>query len=438
MFKKLLDTDYYNEISTLASKIIKQDRDKYLPIFDLIREIIKKDRRVIISDTSVLINQSFCDNTLDIYSTHPQKTATTIANSIHKRIDKFVSLREILPDNEYGIMYNMRLIIKIYKLEKYKKITIIELVNPIIYKDLKYFDSNIELIDIYHKLYLPNYYDDWCNLLKIEKKLFTDFLFINKKNIENKKELKKQQLEDACVDCKIYRKNNIENIRSLLLKFLNNERYVLIGKASVDIISGKTVDLSNRLQILSENSIDRDYSNIYAFLETYSKLKIFYKKKKMFIPKDTRIYKYTIYIKYPGIKNSIGSDKPLVDIYSCAQYELIPYISAKYDDSNINIGNIYVIKRFMFIDLWIVCLLHKLESVTTSKFNIISSDIYKYISIIGTLSNKLDKSINYIGVNLDPKIEQSIEISMSRVKKSNYYPELSLNKNNKYKLLAST
>ena len=44
----------------------------------------------------------------------------------------------------------------------------------------------------------------------------------------------------------------------------------------------------------------------------------------------------------------------------------------------------------------------------------------------------------YIGLNYDEKIEQKIIISEKNIIKTSYFPELSINKDKKYKIIATS
>ena len=427
MFKKLLDTDFFNcVIETAKNGIINDDRIKYKSIFDIVKTELSNDDKIIISDINVIIgNYKKNPEQLNVYTIYTRRTATLIANVIHKNAGKFVQMREIIPKEEYEVMYNMRGLIKIYHIDKYKNVNLSNLFKSVKLNNLNYFPPEIELMDIYHKLYLPNYYNDYNTLLQYEKILYNKII----EPIEGGK----------CDTCKDYKTNDINNIKLLMIKFFDQKNYVMIGKWAHNIIEGKKdISDNSNIQVISENSIEEDYEYILTFLTTYTKHGIYYKKKKLYVPKDNRIYKYTIFIKYPGLtKKSRGSDKQFLDIYNCASYELIPYIVKKNNNSIINVGNLSVLLRFLLIDLWIIRLLKYLKIVGSTQFTNRYSNIY---SVMKMIKSKLsfDFENKYIGLNYDEKIEQKIIISEKNIIKTSYFPELSINKDKKYKIIATS
>lgn len=432
MFKNLLKTEYFKLVSDSANEgIIKQDREKYTPVFNLIKKTLENDNKIIISDP-VLISDDINNNTehriidsINIYTIYTRRTATLLANVIHEHISKYVNMRSIIPLEEYEIMYNMRSIVKVYRIDKYKNIIITKLFQAKQINNLFYFPAEIELIDVYNKLYLPNYRDEWEDLLNLEKTLY-------KKIILNK-------VGGKCTDCKTDRKLDINNIKMLLMKFFDKENYIMVGKWAHNIITEKK-DIENdyNIQILSENSIEDDYNNIMGFLSVYTNYGIYYKKKKIYIPKDTRIFKYTLFIKYPILgKKGKCVDKQFLDIYNCASYELIPYIKKTFNKFTINVGNLFVQLRFLFIDMWLINLLKYLDIVESSQFK------YKYSDIINTILElknimPIDFKNSYLGINYDKKIEQKIVISEKNINKINYYPEFDINEYKKYKIVATS
>lgn len=441
MFKNLIDTDFFKIISDVANNtIIKQDRLKYKKVFDLLKEKIIEysdddDNKVIFSDVNKLIDYENKNNVIEsnmtLYTIHARKITTELTNFIHVKFGKFVQMRAIIPNEEYDIMFDMRNLVKIYRINRYKKVNLVDLFNTICIDKLLYFPANVELIDIYHKLYLPHFNEEWPSILENESILYKYIQSDKYGGAINKK----------CVECKIKRKLDVYQIKLLILKFLNNENFVMVGNWAHNIIEGdgKNMDDSSNIQIISENSIENDYNNITDYLSEFTSYGIFYKKKKLYIPKDNRIFKYTFYIKYPTFGKSIV-DKQFLDIYNCGSYELIPFIIFKHNLLNIKIGNIFVQMRFLFIDLWILKLLKHLKSIDNAEYDIKKTNIFKTMKKIKKLlpdgfDNSKDR---YIGINFDEKIYQKIDISKKEIKRLSYYPELSLKKNKKYQLIATS
>lgn len=464
MFNTLLNTNFFNEELKLAKKtIIKDDRKKYYPIFDDVKSFLKTEEDVIFSSVSKLCNfyldkkettkeQLYMETQLIIYSPHSRKITTLITNQIHKKYGKFVQMRSNIPNQEYEVIYDLRPLIKIYHIHRYKKVEIIKLFNTININKLLYFPIEVELMDIYHKLYLPNFYEEWENLEK-EKKIMHNIIQQNKVQRPIKQLLKNKNVNT----CQKSRTLSIDQIKLLMLQYFNNENFVLVGEwAQYTMVNKNLTSITNflgqtdektkkkntfplaQLQIISENSIEIDYKNIVLYLSKFIKYGIYFKKRKLYIPKNNRIYKYTLYIKFPIMK-TLGVDKPFLDIYNCGSYEVIPYMkySCKIQESiNLKIGCQYIYIYILLVEMWVIKLLFRLETI----------DEHIYFNNISNINNMItwaEKNLpvytkNYIGINFDEKIYQKLVISANQIKKTSYYPEKNIKKYKTYKSIATS
>jgi hypothetical protein len=441
MFKAILDTDFYDIVLETAKKtVIKKDREEYKELFDLCINMISDDTKIIVSDTPMLLgDKKESIENLNIYTTHTRRTTTKLANSIHKMIGKLVQMREVIPNEEYEILYNMRSVIRVYRIIRYKNISLMNLFRPISSNRLILFPPEIELMDTYHKLYLPNYYEEWPKLLQYEPELWK---LVNSRQYTITGGVIKKPIVKKCNPCRDKRKTDVGNLKLLFLNFLHNEKYVIIGNWAHNLLhlseKNKTeISSGEKIQIISENDIEQDYANIVSYLASYTNYGIFYKKKQLYIPKDNRLFKHTLYIKYPTIKSGSMIEKPFLDIYNCGGYELTPYISVIYKKMTFNVGTLSVQMRFLLMDLWILRLLMHLKVVDKEQMKSKGDEIFKQMNKLKKIL-KITHAEKYVGINFDEKVFQKIEISEKQIKRSTYYPELSIKEDKKYQLIATS
>lgn len=437
MFKVILQTDYFDKEQKIAlDTVIKEDRKKYEPITEMVKKLIQSNEDAILSNPYVISNLTSIQTDLIIYTPHTRKLTTTLSNGIHRKFGKFVQMRSILPHREYNIIYDGRPLIKIYHLARYKKIDIASLFDITMVKNLRYFSLHVELIDVYHKLYLPNFYDEWADLQKLEKKMYAQLKIAQKKPHKSKKK------SSECNLCKEMRSASIGEVRKLIIQYLNDENFILVGQwamfAKNKQIKEKESTFNELIQIVSENSIDVDYKNFALYLSKFTKHKIFFKKRKLYVPKNNRILKHTIYIKYVDVPNASGTDKPIMDIYNCGSYEILPYVKCKTNiggNVNLNIGCSHVCMYFALINIWMANLVLRVSDANDAIYH----KLHKYYEVLKWAHDKLPLySASYIGINYDEQIEQKITISENQIRKSSYYPEKNLKGHGKYKLIATS
>ena len=477
MFSNLYKIDYFDYLIKKANdNTIKKDRLNYIPIINIVKDYIKNsnDKLIIISDIKTIIND-FCENSKNqvekniyktynknnietlttnivLYSTKPRNVCTNLSNIIHSNFGKFTQMKSIITDYEYAILYDMRPLVTIYKIEEYKNKNTIDIIQPKLIDNINYLPINIEIIDIYHKLFLLNFYNEWEDLYIQEKLLYKYFIDHYKKKIK----LVKKEIDGGgngtCISCKVNRNNNINNIKYIILELFDNENYIFVNDWALYLFnqtkklnSMKKINDDNIVSIVSQNSIEIDYNKIVNYLSKFTKYGIYYKENKLYIPNNRRIKLYTFFIKYPEIisKNKISSiDKPFLEIYNNAEYELVPYIpiTYKYNNTiiNLKIGNYFVLSYFIFIKIWILYLISRLNVIKLNKAYVIYNDYYNLIISINENKKIFNITKDFIGINYDEKIEKKITISKSNIIKKNYYPELSMKKDKKYKLLATS
>lgn len=425
MFKNIIDKEYFQTILVDAKQgVIKADREKYIDVFNEVMKVVIDDKLIIVSNIQKITNSTDVEYDMMLYTTHTRRTATKVSNTIHSKFGKFVLMMSKIPNIEYEISYNMRPIIKIFYIERYKNVILNKLFKTILISGIQYFPPEIELMDIYHKLYIPNKYEYWGDLITYEDKLYKQFM--------------SQTGGAKCVPCKTKRKIDIINIKQLLLEFFNNENYVIVGKWAIELIKNNKNILENtNIQIISENNIEVDYENISNFLLQYTNYGIFYKKKSLYVPKDTRISKYVFTINFPSINTRSGTNMPFLDIYNCGSYELIPYKNIVYNGFNLNIGNVYVQLRFLFIDIWLYNLMLTLKFISEDEYNKNMRQTYEYIKL-AKKEIKPDYNDKFMGINYDEMVERRIQLSKNTIKKLTYYPEISIKKNKSYKMIATS
>lgn len=482
LYEDLLANSNFITITKKAAKhyIINKPESYTAQLDKTIYEYIKNNI-VFISKSKKLIGNEEVDEELEpfevfeLYCENPYKHAIMLTNKIHENVGKWVRMETKITHTEFIIQYAFRDIAKIYSLTGIvgkKNINTEQYINPILIEKIRYLPPEIELIDIYHRLYLPNNAEEWIPLLELETKLYQ---MVKNRTIQNILSAEKEGGEGkggsaACntTTCKQHRRIDIALIRTVIFQHFIKSNFILIGGwAKAAIIYNKLIKEDNlsistnifnvheKLQIISSADIKTDIAALSAFLKRYTDFEISYHEHNMYIPKDFRIRRFTVRIHYPttsGIK-----EKPLMDIFNAASYELIPYKQINIPEISINththapqnktkhtsnfnsfkIGNIYVLLRFAMIDLLIIKMIAhrgKITAVAAAQhleniMNIISDikqNKYEWIKTAFTTE--------YYGIDINYAIYKKLEDLKKENMHRPYIPELAL-KQKTYKII---
>ena len=212
----------------------------------------------------------------------------------------------------------------------------------------------------------------------------------------------------------------IHKKKIIIHKILPETDFILIGKWAIILIEHgiSNVELKSmeKIQIISSSEIKKTIYFINEKLKSLFNNNLFeliYNENNLYIPNDYRIKRFTVYINYLCEEDKCPVKKMLLmDIFTNATYELIPWISSnrflkrknKFFPKNIKIGNPYVLLKFLFLDLWILRIIYSKKilskDIIIKKINFIWKDINKIRNSkkLNGIINKSFTAENYIGI----------------------------------------
>jgi len=427
MFSSILKTDFMDKVKEQAKKTkITDYRNKFKKMFENVENYVKENN-IIISDIDMLMDEN--DNKIlykekyNIYCSNPFKHGNNLINFIAENmtdssdLSKWLVLRTAIPHRLLNITYKGVEFVRIHCLysQKIEKLNLI--IKPVSCKGF-YIEENIyilpyeiELIDIYRKLYMPNpeCVLKWKELLAIEPYL------VSETNNRIKNKIFTETVGGKSINIES------ETIKQIIIfKMLSDSNFILIGEWAIKIIEwgltgGSLRKSSEKIQIISETEINKTFDDIKNHIKTIlpsGPYEITYREHELHIPKDLRIRRYTIYIQIPCNEENECPVKQItiMDIFTNASYELVPWISSnrflkKKNNTypNIKIGNPYVLLRFFMLDLWILRIIFSkkmlIQSVVQKKIDNIWISINKIRNPnkLGGIINKSFSLENYIG-----------------------------------------
>lgn len=356
---------------------IDNDRSLYIPYFKAVEEYCAANMVLLGGQVGVdiLLSRPYHRGSFmwELYTDNALTKSREIADILYKtpnhHIDsKTVVMDTVLKYKEFTIKVNNRLLFTVYGLDKYRGISLVDLVGPVPIKsyfsgtEIKCMSSEIQLIEIYRSLYLPARRETWDFCFRAEAGLMEGI-----KGSHECMNIDDEEVDGGCdaENCIVGGADNITKLNNIILTSMCAESdYVVIGDyALLGLDKARTtapIDISNvngRLQILADSHIDEVINEISAALDTHlSKSnnlnRLSYVKYPLNIPTDFQLTKYTVYY----------NDNPLMDVFNSTTYEMIPYKVSYGPLKNVKLGNVFVVLRFKMIDLWILKLIMNLGS----------------------------------------------------------------------------
>jgi hypothetical protein len=378
MFNDLPDSKFLDVVKDGAESIIIAERKTYIPIYETVYTICKEEKHLI---SDLTPDQKTYNDPIHIYTTFPFKTANTIADEIYKKHGKWVKLRTIIFREELLVEFDSRRIAKISIIKQHKDVNLQSLIVPIEINELLYMPPELEIINIYRKLYTP-IPDDWDDAKKTEARLYEQVIT---RNVYG---------GAKCHKCPPIIVAEIK--QQLLSEFIPGRNVVLIGEYAMNV----KPDRGAKLQIISPDSLF-DIADATEFLSHRFSHKVTFKQQELFLPNDFRIRRYVISMQFTTPTGAVK--KPIMDIFNSAEFELIPYTGK----DGLKIGNSYVLLRFLMIELWIIQIVDALGSLPKT---VIKDKVRRFTHLIKLIRGRLGSVFGkeYIGAYKDERVAKKI------------------------------
>lgn len=330
----------YNHLLDEADIYIRAERKQYIDVYDVADKYIADQGLLIGGQLAVNLihGEDNSDNYFyEIYTSNAFVHATKISNMITsgspKRIVRMVTIAAY---KVYHIFVDTRLIMVLYDVKVHSGTNYLRIVEPITKtlrgKEMLVVSPEIQLLDIYRRLYLPSHADEWEKLLINESKLFSMV-------ISRKEQI--QKLTTGARETPIR-----EKIDALMMEYVSSSNKILIGEHACEVLLG-VKSAANFIEVLSFSPLEEDIAEIKDKIRNITTERVQTNTRELEIMGDYRLTRTTI---------KLGTDSPkdIMYIYNSADYDLIPYNVLESPKRTLWVGNPFVILRFLLVNLWIV------------------------------------------------------------------------------------
>lgn len=387
-------------------------RKQFIPYLKLIEQYIQ-DNDLICSNPNYLIDQSLTLNSYNfiIFTDEPfehVKKMTSKLNNLYNSINQMkpeipaISFQNKLFNYEMNISIESLLNVKVMNnlyivgkdtstnipLKELLYVTSIIKKSPIFLEDknikLNYFAPEIELIDIYKKLYSPDNVEEWSTYYSMSQRLYD----IIKKDFSK---ISDETNSEIMSDARFKTFENVEKESDKMLEEIKSDNYCVKSNEISRLILDNMRNTNNLLLLEDPNNIDcnklqviTDNENFSDFIKNIVKSK--YPKEKIIfidhyprVPNDFRLKKVGCYFM------TNNKRKIFMEYINSGEYSLIPY---SHIINGIKIAHQFVQLRFKYIDLWTLSMLR----LPHDKMKALKLLVYKQIDLF---INNLDTSDLY-------------------------------------------
>lgn len=382
MFNSFLTT--INKTLEDAKKSKHVVHERHFPIYEAIEEYVKKNS-LILSNVETLLDESYSNiRSYVIYGNNILRHANNLSNKI-AQVTIYVLMYTTKVREDFTIVVDGVPMVQLQNISN----KLLKTVNYICVKGINMYPPELELIEVYHKLYLPQFSKEWENLEKWETSLMSmvekrKSIFGGRRN-KTKMNKKRSRFNDRLG------KRGVDN--KVILNWLKQrDDYVLLGTNAVNILN-KSREYSQKIQIITSSPFDKivsEFSNMifqYIGVEPTNKVHV------VNIPSDPRLKKVVISVAVGHKKRNIH----LMDVFNSSNYELVPYIV--YD--NLNIGYGYVLKRFLLVDIWFMQILFHLNYITKEYLKRSIETSFSLMNQVKKVKLSENVRVEYIGTHVD-------------------------------------
>ena len=325
---------HLNQLERLEPVVVEkalEDRHRFDKIYKAVERYISDNKLIIGGTLSVKAVTNTPKDQFDynytLYSENPLGDGFNISNLCAELCNATLMRTEIY-GKEFSIRVQDRPIVTLTYIGKHMR----DIIRPLNVGGLLYVPPDFHLLQLYRNLYMPQ---SWEGSLKDELKLYK---WLKTEYGKNQKKFV------GASDDSNFRKIKRE-LKEQMLKYLSERKdIILIGACAYNIMVEAELGDSN-IEILGTEAIANE---MVEWIKNRVKLSVNLKKSDVMLVSDFRLNRTTIFV-------SNQTDKiPILFVYNSLEYDLVPYNKSIHPMYSGQIGNPFVLMRYILIDIWII------------------------------------------------------------------------------------
>lgn len=396
MFVQYLKTfDDVIERAKKSKHVIQKD---FFPIYNVVEEYVKENNLILSNVETLIKKEKTTFRSYTIYGDNIFRHANNLANEIAK-ITIYVLMYTNKKNEDFSITVNGVRFIQLFNIQSRLRRVIV----PVKVGGMSMYPPEFELIELYHKLYLPNYADDWDKLQELEVE-------IRKQMYDRRKILGGYHNKQKHQQSQKYKGTFADN--KIIMNWLKGRSdYVLIGINAINILNGSN-SYYQKVQILTSCPAEKIVGEFSNLIFQYIGFRVTHKSHNANISFEPRLQKTVVSVTVPDPKRGKRTIH-LLDIFNSPQYELVPYTTY----SDLNIGYANVLRMFMLVDLWFLRILFALNLINERALKQSVDVVFENLSNVDKISlSKYSREL-YLGTYVD-----IVRYKQKQSLKNTFYP----------------
>jgi hypothetical protein len=434
MYKTICNLDAV--IASADQIVIDNDRSLYTEYRRVTEQFVHENKAAIGGKYGVYlltqrpIGREFI--TCDIYTDNAFDFGKRLCNELYKvksaHIDSTLTyMMTEMRHMEFTIYIDTRPMIKIYRMDKYRGVELLNIIKFVLCPGFYYSTSQavipvlpeeLLLIEIYRSLHSPSRISQWEDAWYLQDLLF--------KKYEEKLHQRARDTREGGDDYNVKSPDGLNKLNKAILDILPADA-LIIGDYAIKYHLGDSKSTNDkqrlRLQVIHESA-----NALLSLINSKVNIKLTLVEFKIPIPGDFQFIKYSFYA------NTGESNVAVMDVFNATAYEVVPG-TIRGDSSEHkgrNYANLIPTLRYRFVDMWVMILISSMNK-QTPYLHTLSNNILnlhdKILQIAKTDPVKLFPQENnlWIGVVLNERVVKKRILKESGYRVPPYYPYLQLN-----------
>uniref|UniRef100_A0A6G7KTM1 PK421R n=1 Tax=African swine fever virus TaxID=10497 RepID=A0A6G7KTM1_ASF len=358
-----------------AALYVQKDTDRYSDVLSTIANFIYQHKCIISGESAHLLFLQKNIYLYEFYSNNVAEHSKALATLLYKLVPEYLTRYTVLitkiPNHWYVFIVHQREFVRLYAIPaviQHLPIPILPFycTSALTQQELFCLRPVLQLLQIYSKLCIPNFVEEWPTLLDYEKSMRTLFLQQFPQRLEMSGGKKEEEEKHASI------------ITKILLQMVSTRQRIVVGGYIQKNLYNHVLKNTNRLQLITSLYIYAEKDIIQQFCVSNG-LQIKIRINNPLLPTNPELRRLSIYF---IITIVVVQSYLLLHMYNTGSYVLLPTNQIYTLVGTFLLRTPFVQARFLLVQIWVLMLIAQQTKKDTKK--ILQFFIYQYAMLMYT------------------------------------------------------